>query len=134
VTHIRPYLIRAIYEWILDNNLTPQLTVNALMPGVQVPEKYVADGKIILNISPQAVHKLLINNEIVEFDARFSGIIWHIHIPIAGVLAIYARENGRGMIFTDQDLGEEEGGNNGSTTSQLNSSKSKPKPHLKIVK
>lgn len=93
MTAIRPYLIRAIYEWIVDNNFTPQITVDALLPGVHVPEKYIEDGKIVLNISPQAANKLLINNESVEFDARFSGIIWHVHVPIAAVLAIYARES-----------------------------------------
>ncbi|MGB6976800.1 MAG: ClpXP protease specificity-enhancing factor [Gammaproteobacteria bacterium] len=135
MTSIRPYLIRAIYEWILDNNFTPQITVDALLPGVQVPEKYVEEGKIVLNISPQAVNKLLINNEIVEFDARFSGVVWHINVPIAGVIAIYARENGRGMIFTEQDLDEEGGGDGEQTPPEPTSLKTKSiKPHLKIVK
>jgi stringent starvation protein B len=136
MTSIRPYLIRATYEWILDNNLTPQITVNALLAGVQVPEKYVEEGKIVLNIAPHAVNKLLISNEIVEFDARFSGVIQHIYTPIAGVLAIYARENGRGMVFTDQDLeeGDSRGGDQTSPTPTSPSTKPGKPPHLKIVK
>jgi len=105
MTSSRPYLIRALYEWIVDNGLTPHLLVDATRPGVEVPQAYVDDGRIVLNIAPLAVHGLALGNERIEFDARFRGVPHHVVVPPAAVLAIYARENGQGMLF-----GEEEGG------------------------
>ena len=101
MTSNRPYLIRAIYEWIEDNNLTTYIVVNASLLGVRVPKEYVKDGKIILNISSMAVRKLLISNQSVQFDARFSGKLLHIHTPVTAVMAIYAKENAQGMIFDE---------------------------------
>ncbi len=95
----RPYLIRAMYDWICDNSWTPFLIVNAQVADVQVPSRFVQDGKIVLNISAAATQKLLLNNTSVEFDARFDAQIWHIYVPVEAVLAIYARENGQGMMF-----------------------------------
>lgn len=103
----RPYLLRALYEWIVDNQLTPHLLVNAEMPGVDVPTQYVQEGKIILNTAPRAVHHLHISNQAVEFDASFSGQPLNVYIPIQAVLAIYARENGRGMAFNPEEELEE---------------------------
>ena len=105
MTSSQPYLIRAVYEWLLDNGLTPYLAVNALLPGVEVPERHIEDGKIILNVSPRAVSGLVMNNDEVEFDARFSGIPQHIYVPVHAVSAIYAYENGRGMVF-DEEAGQ----------------------------
>ncbi len=102
MTPLKPYLIRAIYEWIVDNNLTPYLLVNAEYPGAIVPQKSVEDGKIVLNIRPQAIQSLALGNTDIQFDARFSGKPLHIYVPVAAVLALYAKENGKGMIF-DQD-------------------------------
>jgi stringent starvation protein B len=132
MTSSRPYLIRAMYEWIADNNFTPHLVVDAMQPHVQVPEKYIEDGKIVLNISVEATQKLLMNNQAVEFDARFSGAVWHVYVPVQAVIAIYAKENGRGMIF-EEELDEEEGGNDGMQAAKPEKSKTS-KPHLKIVK
>ena len=99
MTSNRPYLIRAINEWLLDNQFTPHLLVDAEAPGVEVPHNFVQDGKIVLNVGPHAVEGLRITNEEVTFLARFSGISQLISFPVNAVLGIYARENGRGMMF-----------------------------------
>ncbi|HEC18771.1 MAG TPA: ClpXP protease specificity-enhancing factor [Gammaproteobacteria bacterium] len=99
----RPYLLRAIYEWIVDNGMTPYLLVNAEHPHVVVPVEHVNNGKIILNIAPEAVQGLDMANEELSFNARFSGKPMHVSVPIAAALAIYARENGRGMVFNDEE-------------------------------
>ncbi len=95
----RPYLIRALYEWIVDNQCTPHLLVNAEFPKVQVPPGYASDGQIVLNVSPSAVRHMHMDNEAVSFEGRFGGIAHSLFIPAAAVLAIYARENGQGMVF-----------------------------------
>lgn len=95
----RPYLLRALYEWINDNGMTPHLLVNAGYPRVDVPKEYVQDERIVLNISPSAVQDLVIDNEWVFFEARFSGLSRTIQVPVSAVMAIYARENGQGMAF-----------------------------------
>lgn len=103
MTSSQPYLIRAIYEWIVDNNLTPYLMVDATRKGAIVPEDYLDEqGRIILNISPSATSELLMNNEEVTFNARFSGQAIGIVVPTYCVKAIYARENGQGMMFNDE--------------------------------
>src|SRR3990167_7959453 len=107
----RPYLLRAMYDWLIDNQLTPYIMVDALFPGVEVPERFVKEGKIVFNVAAQAVGNLSLGNEAVEFDARFSGASRHIYVPIHAVKAIYAFENGRGMVFSD----EEDGGDGGGT-------------------
>lgn len=99
----RPYLIRAIYEWIVDNDLTPYLLVNAEAADVTIPEQYVQDGRIILNVSPQAVRDLDLSNDWVMFNARFGGVSMEVSVPPPAVLAVYAKENGRGMVFSDDD-------------------------------
>lgn len=103
MTPSRPYLIRAIHEWILDNDLTPYLLVNAEDAGVRVPQQFVEGGKIVLNISPRAVQALDLGNEKVVFRARFGGSPMEVLAPVHAVLAIYAKENGRGMVFTEED-------------------------------
>lgn len=99
----RPYLMRAMYEWIVDNDLTPYLLVNAGEPGVEVPVEHVNNGKIILNVDPSAVQDLDMSGTDVSFSARFSGKPTQIYVPVSAALAIYARENGRGMVFNDDD-------------------------------
>ncbi len=107
MTSSQPYLIRAIYEWIVDNNLTPYLMVDATKQGAIVPEDYLDEqGRIILNISPSATSELLMNNEEVTFNARFSGQAIGIVVPTYCVKAIYARENGQGMMFNDEGTEE----------------------------
>ncbi|KTC96517.1 stringent starvation protein B [Legionella geestiana] len=102
MTSAKPHLVRAMYDWIVDNALTPYLVVNATWPGVQVPEEHVIDGRIILNISPQACRGLHLENDKIIFTARFSGMTTQIFVPPAAVLAIYAKENGRGMEFGEE--------------------------------
>lgn len=98
----RPYLVRALYEWIVDNDCTPHLLVNSEHAGVQVPTGFASDGQIVLNVSPTAVRHLHMDNEVVSFEGRFGGVPHSLYVPTAAVLAIYARENGQGMVF-DQE-------------------------------
>ncbi|MCG2575227.1 ClpXP protease specificity-enhancing factor [Acinetobacter sp. ME22] len=95
----RPYLARAIYEWICDNQLTPYLLVDATQPHTSVPVQFVKDGQIVLNIVPHAVHQLVMNNDAISFSARFGGVAQNIYVPFASVIGIYARENGQGLFF-----------------------------------
>jgi len=95
----RPYIIRAIYDWIVDNDCTPHLLVDVEVDGVDVPQSYVSDGQIVLNISPTAVVGLEMGNQIVSFNGRFGGVATDIMVPIKAILGIYARENGQGMVF-----------------------------------
>jgi stringent starvation protein B len=99
MTPSRPYLIRALYEWILENECTPYIMVNAFEDGVEVPQEHVKDGQIILNISPNAVQNLSIRNEAIDFDGRFGGIPKKVYVPVGAVTVIYAKENGQGMVF-----------------------------------
>jgi stringent starvation protein B len=99
MTSHRPYLVRALNEWILENNCTPYILVNAFETGVLVPQNFVKDGQIVLNISPVAVQGLVITNEGIEFNGRFGGIPTRVYVPTAAILGIYAKENGQGMIF-----------------------------------
>ncbi|WP_341502906.1 ClpXP protease specificity-enhancing factor [Gallaecimonas sp. GXIMD4217] len=98
----RPYLLRAFYEWLLDNELTPYLVVDASQPGVEVPQEHVKDGQIVLNIAPHAVGNLQLGNAEVSFNARFGGVPRQIRVPMPAVMAIYARENGAGTLFEDE--------------------------------
>ena len=107
MTSNRPYLIRAMYEWIVDNGMTPYLMVHADREGVQVPQEFIQDGNIVLNLSPTAIRSLNLGNEAVDFSARFAGVPRDVHCPVSAVLAIYARETGRGMVFRDDDSEEE---------------------------
>jgi stringent starvation protein B len=95
----RPYLVRALYEWIVDNDCTPHLLVNAEFAGVQVPPGFASDGQIVLNVSPSAVRHLHMDNDAVSFEGRFGGAPYSLYVPTAAILAIYARENGQGMVF-----------------------------------
>ncbi|MBD8481002.1 ClpXP protease specificity-enhancing factor [Pseudomonas coleopterorum] len=95
----RPYLIRALYEWIVDNDCTPHMLVNAEYPSVRVPQGFASDGQIVLNVSPSAVRNLHMDNEAVSFDGRFGGVSHTLSVPTGAILGIYARENGQGMVF-----------------------------------
>ncbi len=99
----RPYLIRAMWEWISDNGMTPHLLVDAEQPGVEVPRQFVEDGRIVLNVSGNAVLNLDLGNDYISFGARFSGTPMDVLIPVEAVLGIYARENGQGMLFPEQE-------------------------------
>ena len=104
----RPYLIRAIREWAIDNHLTPQLLVDAELDGVEVPAVYVEEGQIVLNISPQAVDHLEMGNEYISFSARFRGVSRSVLVPVDAVLAVFDRESRQGMSFPSvPELGDD---------------------------
>lgn len=137
MTSSRPYIVRAIYEWILDNECTPYVLVNAMDSEVLVPQQYVKNGQIVLNISPVAVKDLLLSNDSMQFNGRFSGQPMEVFVPIDAVMGIYARENGQGMIF---DLDEPQppqppgGDDRPSAKSKPDTSEPKNKPGLRVVK
>ncbi len=99
----RPYLLRAMHQWMSDANLTPHIIVDVAVAGTEVPQAHVKDGKIVLNTSYSATQRLNVSNDWVTFDARFSGIIHHVRFPVRAVLGIYARETGEGMAFSGDD-------------------------------
>ncbi len=103
----RPYLLRAMHQWIAECGHTPHVIVDAGREGAEVPRAHVKDGKIVLNLSEGATQRLRLGNEEVEFDARFDGVVHHVRFPVSAVLGVYARETGEGMVFTEQDLGPE---------------------------
>lgn len=107
ISSSRPYLIRAIYQWIVDNDLTPYLLVDARFPDVNVPSHYIQDGRIVLNLAPMAVHGLTLGNEEISFSARFGGRPITVDVPVDRVMAIYARENGQGLMLgeTEKTMG-----------------------------
>lgn len=108
LTPRRPYLLRAFYEWLLDNQLTPHLVVDVTLQDVQVPMEYARDGQIVLNIAPRAVGNLELANDEVRFNARFGGVPRQVSVPLAAVLAIYARENGAGTMFEPEAAYDED--------------------------
>ena len=99
MTSNRPYLLRAMYEWIADNSMTPYILVDAAAPGVLVPKSAVKDGRVVLNIAARAVAQLDLGTDRVRFTARFSGVSQAVEAPMSAILAIYAQENGQGMMF-----------------------------------
>lgn len=127
----KPYLVRAFYQWIVDSECTPYLLTDATFDDIRVPMEYVEDGEIVLNISPMAVKNLNISNHEITFDARFSGNPMSVVVPIKAVLAIYANENGRGMVFNmEEDDGELPPDDDGDDSAQSPNGK----PNLKLVK
>ncbi len=141
MTSSRPYLIRALHEWIVDNGHVPHLLVDATQPGVVVPEAFVRDGQIILNVGYTAVQGLQMDNEAVSFNARFSGQPMEVYVPIEAVKAIYDRENGRGMMFADEP-GAADGSAAGAPAAEADAEsedkpeggKEKGRPNLKVIK
>jgi len=133
MTSSRPYFIRGIYDWILDNGLTPYIVIDAGEEGVQVPTEYVEEGRIVLNISPAACRGLHLENDRVVFSARFSGVSKQVFAPPSAVIAVYASENGRGIVFETDNLMDDGGDAVAPPPIRIPSPKSKKKPHLKIV-
>ena len=123
----RPYLVRALYEWIVDNDCTPHMLVDATRSGVDVPPQFVKNGQIVLNIAPRAVSELVISNEDLRFRGRFAGVAMDVYVPIDAVLGIYARENGQGMLFADEN-------DQGSPPPDGDSPPPSNKPQLRVVK
>ena len=143
VTSRRPYLLRAMHEWITDNQQTPHVVVDALLEGVEVPRQFVQNGKIILNISYSATNGLTLGNDLVRFHARFGSVTHDVMVPVQAVLGIYARETGQGMIFSENDSPQSPDPNSPGPNpsgpqppSQTKSSESAPpkRSHLKVVK
>ncbi|PVY78811.1 stringent starvation protein B [Tamilnaduibacter salinus] len=137
MTSSRPYLVRAFNEWILDNGCTPYILVDAGIQGVQVPSEHIANGQIVLNISPSAVKGLMIANEALEFSARFGGVPMQVYVPLMAVLAIYARENGQGMVFGNEPGSLDhnpDGGPDGDGPGGGKPERPSGKPSLKVVK
>ena len=129
MTSNRPYLLRALYEWIGDNRMTPHILVEAEHEGVKVPEQAIQKGKVILNIAHAAVQDLDLGNEWLTFSARFSGRQFNVSVPVEAVLAIYSKENGQGMMFAQDDEGSNPDGPDDGPTSG-----SPKRPHLTVVK
>ena len=133
MTSSRPYIIRALYDWILENQCTPYVLVDAFGKGVEVPQEHVKDGQIVLNISPTAVQSISIANEGMEFDGRFGGIPKKVLVPIRSILGIYAKENGQGMMFESDDPPDPPKGPSDIKKEDLGAKRAQ-KPSLKIVK
>lgn len=140
-TSSRPYLFRGLYEWLLDNQLTPHVIIAADLPGVEVPREQVQDGQLVLNISDTATRGLEISNDALSFSARFGGVPRQIYVPMAAVVAIYARENGAGMVFGQEPGVAAEEGQEATGSSEEAQDASLPEPapsrqvsHLKVVK
>lgn len=129
----RPYLLRALYEWIVDNDCTPHLLVDAEYPQVRVPAGYAQDGQIVLNVSPSAIRHLHMDNQGISFESRFGGVPHSLYLPTAAILAIYARENGQGMVF---DIDAAEAGDDLAEGTDTPPEPPRPsgRPSLKVIK
>jgi len=127
----RPYLIRALYEWLVDNSLTPHLLVDATVDDVVVPSQFVEEGRIVLNIAPGAVRQLELDNSLISFSARFGGTPMRVMVPPSAVLGIYAKENRQGMLFLEQSdgSGEEPPPDDG-----IDPTPPRDRPNLKLIK
>lgn len=130
MTILKPYLVRAVYEWIVDNDMTPYLLVDSEYPNAVLPQQFAKDGQIVLNIRPLAVEALSLGNEAIEFNTRFNGKSTYINAPINAVLAIYAKENGKGMAFDPNDLNNR----HDDSTPPPPEPPPKSKPTLKVVR
>jgi stringent starvation protein B len=135
----RPYLLRAIYDWISDNDLTPYVLVDASIEGVRVPPQVIKNGQVVLNLAMRAVANLDLGNEWISFSARFSGVSQTINIPVHAVLALYAQENGQGMMFPAEEGGDHPPPDMPDDAPPAPSTEQgdKPKrgaPHLRVVK
>jgi stringent starvation protein B len=136
----RPYLLRAIYDWISDNQLTPYILVDAGMPGVRVPSQVIQNGQVVLNLAMRAVANLDLGNDWISFQARFSGVSQAIQIPVQAVLALYAQENGQGMMFPADGEGNDNPPPSEPPEDPVSSEgegAEKPKrgaPHLRVIK
>ncbi|MDH3747833.1 MAG: ClpXP protease specificity-enhancing factor [Gammaproteobacteria bacterium] len=130
----RPYLIRAMHEWMGDNGNTPHLVVDTSVDGVAVPSEHVKDGKIILNISESAAHNLKLTNDAVSFRARFGGVPFDVWVPMHSVLGIYARETGQGMIFSHDADSNQDGSPEIDQPTPDDIESTRARSHLRVVK
>ena len=139
MTSNRPYLIRAFYDWIVDNDCTPYVVVDAYFDGVEVPQQHVSDGQIVLNLSPRAVAEFVLDNQQISFSTRFGGVPTSICLPVRSVLGIYARENGQGMVFQREEPAValapiEAGDGDGDDSTPPPAGPSGSRPNLRVVK
>jgi stringent starvation protein B len=130
----RPYLLRAMHEWISDSNQTPHIVVDASLEGVEVPRQYVQGGKIILNVSSNATSMLSLGNDLVRFRARFGAATYDVSVPIVAVLGIYARETGQGMIFSEADTPPQPPAPPSEPAPTTATETKRAKPTLKVIK
>ncbi len=131
MTPNKPYLIRALYEWLLDNNATPYIMVDSTKENVEIPPGIDQGGQVVLNIAPRAVQGLELDNEYIAFSARFSGTPFNVYVPITAVMAIYSMEDGEGMMFAETEQTTPPDGDGDGKSQQPEPSS---KPGLKIVK
>jgi len=134
MTSNRPYMIRALYEWITDNRMTPHLLVDATHPQAVVPTRLIQDGKIVLNISPTAVRALVLGNGDIEFGARFGGVAMEVRVPVGAVLGIYARENGHGILFPDDEPWVDDAEEKETEDESIAPEPPRKRPTLRVVK
>jgi stringent starvation protein B len=140
MTSYRPYLLRALTEWINDNGMTPHILVDASQPGVQVPPGVVRDGRVVLNIAERAVVGLHMDNDWITFTARFGGVSQAVNVPVGSVLAVYARETGQGMVLPEEgstaphDGGDDDGPQAPPPASPEDPPSPGKRPHLRVVK
>ena len=126
MTTSKPYLVRALYEWILDNDTTPYILVDTSSDQVLIPQGIASDGKVVLNLAPAAIQNLEMTNEHISFSARFNGVAEDLYCPISALMAIYARENGEGMMFPAEESDD---------NTESSSENDKPKgPTLTVIK
>lgn len=130
MTSNRPYLIRGLYEWITDNGLTPHILADASADEMNVPPQAVNEGKVVLNLSRSAVRGLDLGNDYIQCTARFGGVSQPVTIPVEAVMAVYARENGQGMLFPSDDKPDPPPDGDGDGDSDSG----RKRPHLKVVK
>jgi len=136
MTSSKPYLLRGLYEWLLDNDLTPHLLIDSGVKDVMLPENIALEnGQVVLNLMPSAVKDLDISNEYISFSARFSGVAENVYCPMAAIMAIYSKENGQGMVFENEFPDPPEPpSESGSKTPDKSHKESRKKPSLKVVR
>ena len=134
MTPLKYYLLRAAYDWAVENSLTPHVIVDATGADVMVPTRFVENGRIVLNVSPQAVQDFHFDADSIAFSARFGGVPQHVHVPLASVLAVYARETGQGVSFPADRGGEAEGTGTEPDKTPPEGAPPRKGPALKIVK
>ncbi len=134
LTPTRPYMVRALYEWLEDNLLTPYVMVDATQPNVDVPTEHINDGKIVLNIASQATGNLKIDNDYISFNARFGGVSRELWVPMSAVLGIYAKENSQGMFFDPAEYADYQTGSDvNSLEKSSETATARNKPSLRVL-
>lgn len=134
LTPTRPYMVRALYQWIEDNELTPYLMVDATAKNVQVPKQYVQDGRIVLNIASRATGNMTMQNDFIHFNARFGGVSQEIWVPLSAVMGIYAKENSQGMFFDPSEYEDYQPEAEPKSATEAPKSKRDNKAGLKVLK